>query len=144
MVEQLTREKLAEQAVIHSHAPVLRRNAPVDRTFELPTGLYGAFVALLFGFLAVMGTGFAHPEMIIPMAIFTIFIAGMFGVPALWARMQPENPVKALTWGRFRAEGIDTLYGRLDARQATVQVLILPVLIFLWGVAVVAIKAIVA
>ena len=48
---------------------------------------------------------------------------------------------RAKSWSRFQAEGIQTAFGRTSAREATVQVLILPVLIFLWGIAAVVIAA---
>lgn len=141
MVEQLTREKLAGQADIRIEAP--RVAAPTDRTFELPTGLYVATVALFLGFITVLSVGFAHPEMIIPFAIFTLFIVAGFGVPAIWTRQAPETKSRPKTWTRFRQEGIMTAYGRTNARDAAVQVLILPTLIFVWGLTCVLITALV-
>ncbi|WP_338243858.1 hypothetical protein [Aurantiacibacter hainanensis] len=141
MVEQLTREKLAEQADIRIEAP--RVAAPTDRTFELPTGLYVATVALFLGFITVLTVGFAHPEMNIPFAIFALFIVAGFGVPAIWTLLAPETKSRPRTWARFRQEGIMTAYGRTNARDATVQVLILPTLIFVWGLTCVLIAALV-
>ena len=142
MAEKLNRQQVAEKAIIHTEA-VLCQSTTVDRSFELPTGLYVATVGLFLGYLAVMGFGFAHPEMILPMAIFTFFIVAGFGVPTLWVRMKPDSGQRALSWSRFAREGIDTLSGRLDAKAASVQVLILPALIFLWGIAMVTIAAVV-
>jgi len=142
MAEKLTRQFIAEKAIVHE-APVLPAATPVDRTFELPTRLYAATVGLFLAYIALMGAGFAHPEMILPVAIFAVFIIAGFGVPALWVRLQPDSGRKAIGWDKFRAEGIMTLTGRCKARDATVQVLILPVLIFAWGVAVVTIAALV-
>lgn len=143
MVEQLTREFIAREADIHETVPVRRKPTEVDRTFELPTGLYLTMAILFVGFMAIMGTGFATPGMIIPVAICVIFMAGFFGVPAIWTRLAPETGSKPHTWGAFQNEGIMTPYGRATARDATVQMLILPVLIFLWGVCVVTIAALV-
>jgi len=142
MVQMLTREQIAEQAIIHA-APAYIRNAPLDRTFELPTALYAVTAGLFLTFVAIMATGFAHPQMIIPTAIFALFITAFFAVPAIWARMQPENPVRAKSWARFQADGIQTATGRVDAGAATAQVLVLPVLIVFWAVAAVTIAAIV-
>ena len=141
MVEQLTREKIAQQAGIFAEAP--RVIAPTDRTFELPAGLYVATVALFLGFIGVMTLGFANPEMVLPAAIFVLFVVAGFGVPAIWTRLAPATPSKAMSWQRFRQNGIVTANGRAGARDATVQVLILPALIFTWGVIVVAIAALV-
>ena len=141
MVEKTTRELIADKAIIHAQ-PVLR-NAPVDRSFELPTALYAATVGFFLAFLGVMWAGLAHEELILPMVIFVSFIVAGFGVPALWVRMQPENPVKCRTWSCFLRDGIQTHTGLTSGRDATVQVLMLPALILLWGVAAVTIAALV-
>lgn len=57
------------------------------------------------------------------------------------ATVLPENRQRALTWGQFRNRGIETATGHLTSRAAAVQVLILPVLIFLWGVSIAVIAA---
>jgi len=144
MVQMLTREQIAEQAIIHAVAPAAIRNAALDRSFELPSVLYAITAGLFLAFIGIMAAGFAHPEMILPTAIFALFIIAFFAVPAIWVRMQPENPVRAMSWARFQAKGIQTATGLVDARAATAQVLILPVLIVLWGVAAVTIAAIVS
>lgn len=119
----------------------LRRPTEVDRSFELPTALYGVSVALYLAFLGVMFAGLANPGLIIPMAIFVIFIVGGFGVPALWTQIAPEHGSKPMTMSTFARDGIMTNTGRLGAKEAAVQMLILPVLIVVWGLAVVTIAA---
>ncbi len=123
-------------------SPNIRQD--VDRTFELPTALYVATVGLYFAFLAVMAVGFQTREMFLPMAIFIIYIVMAFGVPAMWARMKPENGSKAIDWARFRRNGIVTMTGPTKANDATVQVLILPVLILFWGIGTAMIGALVS
>lgn len=141
MVEQLTREKIAQHADIRIEAP--RVAAPTDRTFELPTGLYVATVGLFLGFIGTLAVGFGNPEMVIPFVIFAFFIVAGFGIPAIWTRLAPETKSKAKSWSRFQQEGVQTAYGRTTARDATVQVLILPALIFVWGLICVTIAALV-
>ena len=51
MSKHFTRELVAEQAII-LHSPQVTHE--VDRSFELPKGLYVATVAFYLGFLAVM------------------------------------------------------------------------------------------
>ena len=131
MSKNLPRDLIADQAIIHA-TPV--RRTVVDRTFELPKGLYVATVGLYLGFLAVMATGLATPGLIIPMAIFTIFIVGGFGLPLVWTRLAPESGQRTMRWAELKQRGIATFTGRVTARDAAVQVLILPVLIFCWGV----------
>ena len=142
MAERIIRERIAERAIIHA-APVLRAPATPDRNFELPAALFGATAALYFGFVAVMAIGFGNPHMIVPLGIIVTFIAMFFAVPAMWMRMKPDHAQRLTGWGRFQATGVQTLYGHMTAGAATVQVLILPALIFGWAVAVVTIVAVI-
>jgi hypothetical protein len=132
MTEFATREAVARVAEVRE-APNVR--SEIDRNFGLPTGLYAATVAGYFGFIAVMALTFMNPELVLPMVIFAVFIVAGFGTPALWARMRPEKPQGAMSYGTFRHRGIETATGHLASGAAAIQVLILPVLIFLWGVA---------
>jgi len=143
MAQKLNREAMATQADVHAAMPVAAQAHQVDRTFELPPVLYGATVACYLVFLALTAAAFGNIELVIPMAIFVFFIVAGFGVPTVWARMAPETTAKASTWARFQRDGIKTLTGHNTASQATVQVLILPVLIVAWGLAVVTIAALV-
>jgi hypothetical protein len=122
-------------------APV-RHQVETDRNFGLPTALYGATVAGYLGFLLVVGSAFANPALAIPMAIFVVFIIAGFGVPALWTRLA-GNTSEPQTLGEFEARGIQTHTGRLAAKDASIQVLILPVLLVVWGLAVAVIAAVV-
>ena len=140
MAERVTRQVVAEKAIIHAELPIAEP-FPVDRSFELPTALYGAMAALYLGFVVVAAIGFAEREVLLPLAIIAVFIVMAFGVPAVWVRMAPGSRKAALSWSRFRIDGIGTAFGPLGSREAMVQVLILPALIFLWGIAVVTIAA---
>jgi hypothetical protein len=142
MAERLTRQIVAEQAIIHEEC-TLRVPHAVDRTFELPAALYAGTAAGYLGFLALMVAGFGNPKLILPVAIIVVFIVMFFGVNAMWMRMKPATSKGLTSWGRFQREGVMTAYGRCTAGAATVQVLILPVLILLWGLAVVTIAALV-
>ncbi len=119
-----------------------RHQVEADRNFGLPTALYGATVAGYLGFLLVVGSAFANPVLAIPMAIFVVFIIAGFGVPALWTRLA-GNASAPQTLGEFEAKGIQTATGRLAAKDASIQVLILPVLLVCWGLAVAVIAAVV-
>ena len=120
-----------------------RNQVEHDRNFELPTALYAATVGLYLAFIAVMFAGFGNPGLILPMAIFAVFIVAGFGVPAVWTRLR-GNVSKPMTLGGFGHKGIMTHTGRLAPRDATIQMLILPVLIVLWGFTTVVIAAIVS
>jgi len=120
----------------------VRHQVEADRSFGLPTAFYGATVACYFGFLAITGTAFANPEIAIPMVIFAVFILAGFGVPALWTRLA-GNTTMPQTLGEFQAHGIMTHTGPLAARDAMIQMLILPVLLVVWGLTVAVIAAMV-
>jgi len=137
MSKHLTQAELQDLAIVND-APVRTK---VERNFGLPTGLYVATVALYLGFIGLMATLFHNPELAIPMVIFAGFIIIAFGLAGLWTRMKPDNDTTPMTWGQFGVRGIDTPSGRLTANEATVQVLMLPVLILGWGLAIAVIVA---
>jgi hypothetical protein len=130
-------------ARIVAQPAAVRHQVEADRNFGLPTTFYGATVGCYLGFLVIVGSAFANPVLAIPMAIFVLFIVAGFGIPAVWTRLA-GNTSEPQTLGEFEARGIMTETGRLAARDATIQVLILPVLLVVWGLAVAVIAALVA
>jgi len=172
MSERLNSAAVAEKAIVHAELPKPRARAhdlfekpqltladalgkpaaearpnirqDVDRSFEMPTAFYGATVALYLGFIAILGIGLSTPELAIPMAIFAIFIVGLFGAPALWLRAGVEAPeAKAKSVGALMREGIMTHTGLLKGRDAAVQMMVLPVLIVVWAMTVLVIAGVV-
>jgi hypothetical protein len=151
MAQKLNRTTIAAHADVHDLLPDLQQVpaiAPaiahvVDRNFELPRGLYIATVACYLAFLAITALAFSTPGLIIPMVMFTFIIVVGFGIPAIWTKLSPDAPAKAKSWAKFQRDGITSLTGHNTAGAATVQVLILPVLIVVWGLAVVTIAALV-
>lgn len=144
MAERFTRPQIAEKAIIHE-APTAAQPVtnPVDRSFELPTALYALTALGYLTFIGLTALAFGNPGLILPMAIFVTFIVMLFGVSAMWVRMKPEKAPAALSWGKFLVNGVRTSTGPLTAKEASVQVLILPALIVTWGFAVVVIAAVV-
>ena len=123
-------------------APALEQpRACTDRGFELPTALYVATIGSYLAFLAIMAVGFQSRQMLLPMVIFTVYLAMLFGVPALWARMKPETATPPLTLGAFWEHGIQTYTGHNRAGAAATQVLLLPLFIFCWAIAIIVIVA---
>ena len=133
---------LGKARIVEAPAAPVRHQVEVDRNFELPVGLYGTTVGLYFAFLGVMFAGLASPGLIIPMAIFAVFFVGMFGVPAIWTRLK-DNASEPMSMGEFESKGIMTHTGHCSARDAKIQVLILPVLIVIWACVMVTIAALV-
>ena len=139
MSQHITSAELAAFA----HVAVAPAQTKCNRTFELPAALYGLTVACYLGFLALMSVLFMNAELVLPMAAFVISIVGGFGLGYKWVAMKPGNDNPTLTLGQFSNRGIQTLSGRLTAAEASAQVLILPVLILGWGVAIAVIYAVV-
>ena len=132
--------------LLHAEARLVR--APVqraceDRTFGLPWGLHAAYFGLFLAYLGVMAIGFPHPEMVLPMAVFVVFTIAFYVVPMLWAVMKPDHGSKAISIGELMARGISVETGHSSGAAAVAQVLVLPVLILFWGLAVVTIAALV-
>jgi hypothetical protein len=123
-------------------APLAKAPA-CDRSFGLPGALFGWTVACYLGFVALTAMAFSSPMLAIPMVIFALFIVAGFGVPAIWMRMK-GNDGRPMTIGQFGIDGIMTNTGWLAPRDATVQVLLLPVLVLCWGLTAVTIAALVA
>lgn len=140
MTRKLDRTEIAQIARFVEPAGVISHPA---RTFELPPRLYALTIGAYVGFVAIMAVGFGTGELWIPLAICLIIIAMGFGTPALWTTLKPENAEAALRWTEFRRTGIVTATGPTSAVDATVQVMILPTLILLWGVAMVIVTALV-
>ena len=140
MSKHIQQEVIVTKARI-VEAPTTKITVEVDRTFELPPALYAATAGLYLGFLAILAGAFGNPGLVLPMVIFTLVVVAAFGVPMVWTKLAPETKSRALTLGGFSGKGIMTHTGPLAPRDATIQVLILPVLILLWAVAVATIAA---
>ena len=146
MTQHSTQTELATLATITSTpgpAPLSTKltAGPINRSFELPPALYAITVGCYLGFLALMSALFMTPELALPMVAFVISILGGFGLCYKWVAMKPDHACGTLTSGQFAHRGIQTLSGRLTATEASVQVLILPVLLMVWGLAIATICA---
>jgi hypothetical protein len=122
-------------------APISR--ACDDQSFELPSGLYVAMALFFAGFVGVLSLAFRSGHMAVVYGVIFAFIAAFFAIPAIFPAMAPERK-KALSWTKFRMRGIQTATGRTSAGEATTLVLLLPFLIFCFGMCVAAIAMIVS
>lgn len=114
-------------------------NRRAAHVFDLHPSLHLAVFGGFFVYLGIMWTAFADPGLAIPFVIFVIFLAASVIVPGMWARIAPDAGPRE-TWADFRREGIDTASGRLTADAATAQVLIMPAMLVLWGIAVAVVR----
>jgi hypothetical protein len=133
MSKHIATAQLAELAQI---AREPRQHTLVDRTFGLPTELFALTVAAYVAFLGVMTAAFGEAGLVIPMAICVIYLVMAFGVPALWTQIGPDDGARRLSWSAFRARGVMTNSGPVSAGAAAAQVLILPLVILFWGIAI--------
>lgn len=131
-------ELLAQDEIVASPQP----RACNDRSFEMPSAIYGMMAALFFGFMAVMAVGFSHPEMVVPMGINFAFLTAFFAVPAVVVNASVDGR-RALLWSEFMRKGIETATGRSSGGEAAILVLLLPFLVFCWAVAIVVIAALI-
>ena len=130
---------LASDEIVGAPAP----RACSDRSFELPPALLLGVFGLFMAYLAVMSVGFMEPSLVLPMVVNVIFVAAFAFVPAKWATMNPAKSDRAKSWAEFSERGIETATGHASAAEASILVLLLPALIFCWGVAVVVIAGLV-
>ncbi len=112
-------------------APPLRRNR-APHVFDLPPALHIGVFGGFFVYLGAMWAAFGEPQLIIPFAIFAVFLAAAFIVPALWARVAPNDGPKS-RWSEFIADGFVCETGHLPAGGVIVQVMIMPVMLIGWG-----------
>jgi hypothetical protein len=135
---------LAREEIVRS--PTLpSRTACDDHSFELPTGLYIAAAGLFLGFVTVLTLAFGG-HMAVSYGVIAAFIAAFFAVPTIFAHAAPDerSRTRALGWYEFLDEGMATATGRCSGTEAAVLVLLLPFLIFCFGVAVAAIGVLVS
>ncbi len=114
-----------------------------DYNFELPPALHLAMAGLFLGFVGVLCAAFASPGLAVPFGVFVAFITAFFAVPAVFVRSAPEGSARARQWAEFMDRGIAVEHGRCSGREATVLVMVLPVFILGWAIAVATIAALV-
>ena len=113
-----------------------------DQSFELPPALYIATGLLFFGFVAVLSMAFANLKMAIVFGVCFAFIAAFFTVPAIFVRTGADHSrSRSLRWSDFMEKGVAIEHGRCSGRDAAVLMLLLPALIFCFGLAIATIVA---
>jgi len=130
----------AAQATTARAPAAIGHNRPAPHVFDLHPALHVAVFGGFFVYLGIMWSAFADPGLAIPFVIFAFFIAAFFVVPAMWARMAGATGTHE-SWADFLRDGIDTGSGRLSAGSAIAQVMIMPAMLILWGLAVAIIRA---
>lgn len=143
MTRSITKAEL-EQSLELASPPQLTPNLRQDieqRNFGLPVRLHATYFGLFLAFLGVMAFGMQTPHLIIPIAVCVWFTTAFYVVPMLWTKVGPQTGTKAMSMGELERKGIMTYTGWCSGRDAAIQMLILPGLVFMWGVATVTIAA---
>ena len=133
MSNQFSRTELAQAGMV-VQPPALRRNL-AERSFGLHPALFVATISAYVAFLGIMTTVFVSPELVVPFAICFVYVAMAFGTPAMWARISPRPEGRYQSWAESREEGLKIATGRISSGGAIAQVLVLPVLIVGWALA---------
>ena len=120
-----------------------RRRNRVERNFDLHPAIFAGLFGIFSAFLMVMAAAFMTRELILPFAVFFVYLGMYFGVPALWARIAPSEAGPRQSWAEFMHEGLDTGSGHLTAPAALAQIFVLPALLLGWAIAVAVISALV-
>ena len=138
IARQSKQELLAQGEVVAAPviAPPLTERACTDQNFELPTGLYVAMAAMFTGFVAVLALVLRGGHLAVAFGAIFAFIGVYFGVPFLFPKMAGSSRSKPLSWDEFSDRGIVTATGHSTGRDAAILVLLLPSLIFCFGLAV--------
>jgi hypothetical protein len=129
---QSKQELLAKGEVVAAPA----HSACTDQTFELPIGLYAAMAVFFSGFVGVLAAVFHGGHLAVAFAVIFAFIAAYFSIPWIFPGMASDSRNKAMSWDEFSDRGIVTATGHSTAREATILVLLLPALIFCFGLAI--------
>ena len=114
-----------------------------DHNFGLPPAIHLLTGAFFLGFVSVLCLALANASLAVPFGVFAAFIIAFFAVPAIFVKASPDKGGHALGWTDFLERGIDTEHGRCRGKEAAVLVLMLPVFIFLWAIAIATIVALV-
>jgi hypothetical protein len=130
-------ELLLREEIVAALAP----RSCQDQTFELPPALYLGMAALFMGFVTVLSFAFSS-HMLVSWSVIAVFITMFFAIPTIFTRfwVGEKRPV-ALGWSEFMERGVQTATGHASGIEATVLVLLLPVLIFCFAIAVAIIAA---
>jgi len=123
--------------------PSLSTAACDDHSFQLPTGIYVAMTLCFFGAIAILALAFRQ-GMGVSYAIIFAFLIAFFGIPAIFVHTSPASEKwHAIRWYDFLDKGMKTHTGRIGGFSAAILVLLLPLLILSWAIAIAVIATVV-
>jgi hypothetical protein len=112
-----------------------------SRSFELPGGIFAAMGAAYVAFLAEMTAAFGDGHgMPLLLVVCAVYLAMYLGTPALFAAVDPPR-TRRLGWAELKRRGLDTACGRMSADAVAGQVLVVPLCVAAFGLAILVIKS---
>ncbi len=112
--------------------PRVRPNR-AERAWELHPALFTLTGIGYAAFLLILGSVTMDEGLVLPFAIFFVFLAAAIGVLWTFARVAPREDAPFQSWTEFLHEGIATGSGALSGPAAVAQVLVLPAMLVGWA-----------
>ncbi|MBS0278298.1 MAG: hypothetical protein JSR81_11800 [Proteobacteria bacterium] len=119
--------------------------AAVQRTHAVSTvcyeqmhpGVYKVALACWMGFLGVfVVTFFSSANALFMIVIDGVYAVMFFGIPWVFHRIAPQSVVRPRDFFSFLNGSVDTIYGPIRASEALLQVILVPLLLGIGGIAI--------
>jgi hypothetical protein len=129
-----TAERLEDLLPAITVAPGAQPRAqPEQRGFELPPRIWTAMIACYAVFMTAMATGLGSSgKAMLSIVVAAVYITVYFGTARVVMRQNPAREGSPLD----RTGSLGTLYGPMERRAVYGQILIVPVAVALFGIAV--------
>jgi hypothetical protein len=118
-------------AVQHTHA------ASAACYEQMHPGVYKVALACWMGFLGVfVVTFFSSANALFMIVVDGVYAAMFFGIPWVFHRITPQSVVRPRDFFSFLNGSVDTIYGPIRASEALLQVILVPLLLGIGGIAI--------
>jgi hypothetical protein len=104
---------------------------------QMHPGVYKVALVCWMGFLGVfVVTFFSSANALFMIVIDTVYAAMFFGIPWVFHRITPQTDTRPRDFFSFLNGRVDTIYGPIRASEALLQVILVPLLLGLGGIAI--------
>lgn len=117
--------------------------APFVPVEDLPPKLEALVAGGLLAFILLLVMAFNGQEMVLPTAFIILVVSAFVALPMMWGRIMPRALRPHDHMWQFLKGGVRVQTGRLTAREAMIQLLAMPLLIFVLALAFVAISVVI-
>ncbi len=137
--------------LMFDHEPVIRAVTdeaapattprPLLRSLDLPGRVHGLMTAFYLSFLVSMALAFGvSDKMGIVLAVCAVYALLFFMVPVMFTRVPGVDGTR-VGWRRMKRSGMGTHFGPMNSHAVLGQVLVVPICVALFGLAVIIIKS---